>query len=143
MLSGFDPSRGFVTFNKDVENESLADLSSFPIVSLSFSLTCCLIPLRQPEWNVCTSLSYQNTCFFVFPYSCSRGYIKTSVIFLPKTRFTTILDEGLKRWCAEQSVGCVDVLGQCVHCVQWTRVIGPLLLKPPVCVSLTLCHFLK
>ena len=68
-------------------------LSSFPIVSLSFSMNVAL-----------------------------KGYIKTSVIFLTKTRFTSILDEGLKLWCAEQSVGCVDVLGQCVHCVQWTRV---------------------
>ena len=36
-----------------------------------------------------------------------------------------ILNEGLKLWCVslnEQSVGCVDVLGQCVHCIQWTSV---------------------
>ena len=55
-------------------------LSSFPIVSLSFSLNVAL-----------------------------KGYIKTSVIFLPKTRFTSILDEGLKLWCAEQSVVQGDV----------------------------------
>ena len=55
-------------------------LSSFPIVSLSFSMNVAL-----------------------------KGYIKTSVIFLPKTRFTTILDEGLKLWCAEQSVVQGDV----------------------------------
>ena len=38
---------------------------------------------------------------------------------------TAIRNEGLKLWCVslnEQSVGCVNVLGQCVHCIQWTSV---------------------
>ena len=48
-----------------------------------------------------------------------------SIKFLNEVSFTAILKEGLKLWCVslnEQSVGCVDVLGQCVHCIQWTSV---------------------
>ena len=35
------------------------------------------------------------------------------------------MNEGLKLWCVslnEQSVGCVDFLGKCVQCIQWTSV---------------------
>ena len=35
------------------------------------------------------------------------------------------MKEGLKLWSVslnEQSVGCVDVVVKCVHCIQWTSV---------------------
>ena len=35
------------------------------------------------------------------------------------------MNEGLKLWRVslnEQSVGCVDVVVKCVHCIQWTSV---------------------
>ena len=100
MLSGFHPLLVFITLYAD-------DI------------------IKMEKNHFSCNHSYFISCHFKPGVQIQGKLFEISIKFLNEVSFTAILKEGLKLWCVslnEQSVGCVDVLGQCVHCIQWTSV---------------------